>query len=310
MKKSKFLFILPLVGILASCVVTDYNPFGEDKYVPVGFQTESIVRALSDDEEDIFEDGLSRIDNYVTGVKETLELREYYHSYFGANAPEGVNDIDHSISSSSDIKTYNNDVKFKVQNATQSVLNDYLDYKNSTLLKEWTHLPTSATYETRRLSQVNEDDPEVTINAAGAYVELADYVDLFGYGVANIADDAYADASAVGMNADDEIILLLRDSTYDEMELSRNGFVQVTSSLVDEIKLVLYEPEDSDIPLYLPVQSRIYIEERAISRIYHDGEVLEYLDNPIVIGYQEVIKQWSSEDFGSYDLEAMPDLAE
>jgi len=310
MRSNKFIYILPLIGVLAGCSVTDFNPFQEDKYVPVGFQTESIIRDLTDDEDDIFEAGITRIGDYITGTQEIVEMREYYSSYFGVYAPDGVNDIDYSVSSLTDIKTYQNNVKVISQNASESVLNDYLDYTNEYVLKQWNYLPTPATYEVRRSTQINDEEAEVVTFAEGEYVEATDYNNIFGYSAASYVTSFEGAATAIGMNAGDEIIMLIRTSTFNVLNLARNGFVQVSNSIVNEIKLALYEPEDSDIPLYLPIQAREYIEQRAVSEIYHTNEVINYLDTPIVIGFHEVINKWSSANNGDYDLEAMPEITE
>lgn len=310
MRNRRLFNVLPLIVVLAGCSVTDFNPFQEDKYVPVGFQTESIVRALSDDEDDIFEAGITRIDDYITGLEERAEIRRYYSSYFGDYAPDGANDIDYSVSSLSIIKTYENNVRFATQTVSESVLNDYLDYTTEYVLKQWNYLPTPATYEVRRSMQVNDEKVEVVTFAEGAYVEADNYDNLFGYGAANYVISFEMGASAIGMNSSDEIIMLIRTSTYNVLNLARNGFVQVSNSFVNEIKLALYEPEDSDVPLYLPIQAREYIEQRAISEIYHTNEVINYLDTPIVIGFHEVINKWSSANNGDYDLEAIPEITE
>jgi hypothetical protein len=177
-------------------------------------------------------------------------------------------------------------------------------------LKQWNYLPTPATYEVRRSTQINDEEAEVVTFAEGEYVEATDYNNIFGYSAASYVTSFEGAATAIGMNAGDEIIMLIRTSTFNVLNLARNGFVRVSNSIVKEIKLALYEPEDSDIPLYLPIQAREYIEQRAVSEIYHTNEVINYLDTPIVIGFHEVINKWSSANNGDYDLEAMPEITE
>lgn len=309
MKKTRLLLILPLVSFLAACSVTDYNPFQEDKYIPIGFQTESIVRLLTDDETDVFEDGIPRIDDYVTGLSQTTENRDYDHSYFGDYSSDGANGIDYSLSSTADIKLYENHVRVSMQNMSESVLNDYLDYTTTVVFDQWTYLPTPTTFEVRFSLQVNEDS-QVFVFADGAYDDATDYDDLFGFGATSYVESASDAATAIGMNADDEIIILTRTSSFNTLNLSRNGFVRTTNSLVSEIKLALFEPEDSDDPLYFPVQAREYIETRVVSEIYHAAEVIKYLNEPIVIGYNETIIKWSTEVNGDYDLEEIPEITE
>ncbi len=307
MKKTKLLLILPLVSILAACTVTDYNPFQEDSYVPIGFQTESIVRFLTADEQDVFESGIARIDDYATGLLQTAEFRDYDHSYFGNYASDGAGGVDYSLTATNDSKIYNNNVKVSNTIGSETVLNDYLDYTTKTILDQWTYLPTPTTYEVRRSQKINED-LEVSVFAEGAYDEANDYDNLFGFGTSSYILSVSNNPISMGMNDDDEIIILERTSAYSTVNLARHGFVRVTHSYVDEIKLALYEPEDSDEPLYFPVQARQYTEIRAVTEIYSYGENITYLKEPIVIGYSETISKWSSADNGDYDMDKIPEV--
>lgn len=310
MKTIRKLFLLPLVTILSSCVVLDYNPFQEDEYVPIGSETESIVRGLNDEEAVVIEDGFDRIDNYITGQKLRVEEREYYASYFGDYAPDGAGEIDSSTTVLDARKTYNNNVKVRVYNETSGLLNDIIDVTNKTEETRWTYLPTAATYEIRRSLSVNDEEAVVSTFDTGPYNETLDYQTRFGYGVGAVSEANYNNALHVGVNADDTIIAIDRTSSPVQFSLARNGFVQVVINVVSETKFVLYEPEDSDNPLYLPIQYREYTDFRAVSEIYHDGQVLKYLDQSIIIGYSEFIYEWSTTDNGDYDIASIPDLSD
>ena len=308
MKKSKLVFLLPLATLLASCVTTDFNPFQEDDYVPIGWQTETIARSLNLEETTIMEDSFDRVDNYITGQKYLIEQREYYSSYFDEYAPNGTSEVDYASSISVSEKTYNNNVKTSLLAETDNMLSDYLDVTNVLTMESWTFLPTAATFEIRRSLVVNDADAVVTTYATGAYDEALDYQTRFGYGVGNLGESIYDSAMYVGVNANDDIIAINRISNPFELDLARNGYVRAVTDVIEETKYVLYEPEDSDDPLYLPVQYREYTEHRAISEIYHDNQVIQYLDQPIIIGYSEVIYEWMTEDYGDYVLGDIPEV--
>jgi hypothetical protein len=90
-------------------------------------------------------------------LSQTTENRDYDHSYFGDYSSDGANGIDYSLSSTADIKLYENHVRVSMQNMSESVLNDYLDYTTTVVLDQWTYLPTPTTFEVRFSLQVNED---------------------------------------------------------------------------------------------------------------------------------------------------------
>ncbi|NCA96876.1 MAG: hypothetical protein EOM77_01635 [Bacteroidia bacterium] len=306
MKSRKVLYVLPVLSILASCSMTDYNPFQEDGYVPVGLQTESIVRDLTSEEADTLEDNLSRVDGYITGMSEAAESRIYVSSYFGDYAPDGKEAIDISFSYASTSKTYNNNVKVKQISEEECMLNDYIDVTTTAETTRWTFLPTTTTFETRSSQAYNAEDAVVATYDSGAYNAASDYQSKFGYDAMSAIESTIDDAQHVGANADDEIIIITRLSEVEAVALARGGFVQVVTNSVVELKLSLYEPEDSDIPLYLPVQYRGYADYRAVSEIYHANEVIKYLDEPIVVQYQEEILKWMTQDYGDYAMSNIP----
>lgn len=308
MKKTKLLLLIPIASLLAGCVVTDYSPFKEDDYVPIGYQTESLTREITSDEEDVLIDGLLRMDDYVTGMKGTIEERFYFHSYFGKNAPIDYEDIDVSLSYSSEAKTYNNNVKVVRENEKESLMNDFLDVDSQEEVYRWTFLPTPATYEIRRSIERDSEDALVTMIDTGAYAAATDYQTHFGYNAAMTADSLLADSDFIGMNDDDMIIGIKRSSSSSIMELERNSYVYTLMNTVMEIKLSLYEPEDDSDPFYLPVQVREYGEMKVISEIFVQYERAKYLDKPIILGYQEGIVQYLTSDNGDYDTTNIPEI--
>lgn len=308
MKKTKLLLLIPIASLLAGCVVTDYSPFKEDDYVPIGYQTESITRVMTSDERGILEDGLLRMDDYVTGMKSTNEERYYLHSYFGKNTPTDYEDVDSSLSSSLEAKTYNNNVKVVRENEKESFMNDYADVDSEEEEYKWTFLPTPETYETRRSMARDSEDVAVTMIDTGAYVAATDYQTRFGHNVAETADSLIDDSDLIGMNDDEMIIGIKRTSASAILELRRNSYVYALTNRVVEIKLSLYEPEDDSNPFYLPVQVREYLEMRVISEIFVKNELAKYLDTPIIIAYQEEIVEYLTTDNGDYDIASIPEV--
>lgn len=309
MKTRKLIILLPVIALLSSCKMTDFNPFQEDGYVPVALQTESITRSLTTDESNTLEDNVLRIDDYITGQKVIAELRSYVYSYFGDNAPAGKETMDDAFSYVSTSKTYNNNVKVQQISEKEDLLNDYVDMTITAETTKWTYLPTAATFETRRSISTDGAAAIVTTYNSGAYNPATDYPTRFGYGVSSAISDTISAATFVGADAEDNIIVLIRESSISEFALSRNGLVLVSGNRVVELKLSLYEPEDSDVPLYLPIQQREYIDYRIITEIYHSNEVIKYLDEPIIITYQEETASWMTQDYGNYTLSDIPALS-
>jgi hypothetical protein len=308
MKKAKLLLLIPITSFLAGCVTTDYSPFEEDDYIPIGYQTESITRELTSDEEGVLIDGLLRMDDYVTGVKIAIEERYYLHSYFGKNTPIDYEDVDASLSYSSEAKTYNNDVKVVHENEKESFLNDYVSVDTQEEVYAWTFLPTPATYEMRRSVVRDSEDAIVTTIDTGAYVAATDYQTRFGHNAAMTADSLLADSDLIGMNDDETIVGIRRVSTSSIIELERNSYVYTLTNTVMEIKLSLYEPEDDSDPFYLPSQVREYGEMKVMSEVFVINELVKYLDTPITICYQEGIVEYSTTDNGDYDTGSIPEV--
>lgn len=287
--------------LLFGCIATDYNPFEEDEYVPIGLQTESIVRDLTIDEQDMFDNGVARFNDYINVFESTTQARSYHHSYFGIDAPSSTNETDYSGTSEQEGKTYDNDVYVMQTSDTERYMGDQVDYTNITESTHWTFLPSPTTIETRVSESVNDGEAEVTSFGVNAYEEANDYDVSFGFGVLSFVTAFLTIADFTGMNADDEVVAFYRSSTYSQMSLARNGYAMTTNNQVLEVKFRLYEPEDESDPLYLPVQSRFYTEVRITTGIYHQSEVMTYLKRPIIVAYDEGIISYSSQsDIGDY----------
>ncbi|MFA5481334.1 MAG: hypothetical protein WC282_03015 [Bacilli bacterium] len=307
MKRTNLLIALPLVVLMASCEAIDYSPFNDDKYEPVGFETEDIVRQLSAEETNVFNTGMDFVDNYTTSEKITTEERNFSWSYFDSNGPDGLDTSDYSISSTVENKLYNNNVRVRKVQESISTLSHYLDANVITTRVDWIYNPSPTTYEHRHSLILNGDVEKVTIADSGAYDETM-YDDIFAISPPSTLDvftDPY-----IGMNADEDIILIQFESESEHLPLARNTSVVYTTSVVYEAKFKLYEPEDDTAPFYRPILFRTFEQNRVASEEFQPGEEIVYFDKPVILGYSETIYAWDVLPKTAFSLNEIPDLTE
>jgi len=305
MKSKSLLAFIPMISLLSGCSVAPISPFKGDVYTPVGYATEAIVRGFNDEETNLLAASYPSSDQYLTRQFITNEARDYSRTYFGAYAPHGGAASDTSYSESFKLACYTNDVKVVELVAASHRMYDYADVTSSDEQTDWTFLPTTTTYETRRAASTDGSEDVVSTIAEGAY-DPSSHPTLFG--LATSAFFSGMSPDYYGVSATDELIYLDFASTREVYALSRDSACLLLTSMVREAHFTLYEPEDESPSFYYLAQYREFADCRIISEIYQVGQNIVYLDETVSIGYLETTSSWDVASNGVYDIGSIPDV--
>ncbi|MFA5762631.1 MAG: hypothetical protein WC931_03525 [Bacilli bacterium] len=306
--KSKLILVPLLSFFLVGC---NGGPFANDEYKPKGLTpTHKIIRALSSEEADLFDDSIETSDIYLKSFSRSMEVRYFFKKALPNHLTAET--YDYRESGYQAQKIYENDVVVFQNDVMQERI-----YQGSVVNLE---------AAIKIYGALNDEETEITlthdiVETSGehnvsvetlAYDPLSDYEAYF---LINLEAIVWSNIGLcdIGMTQENTIaasfvttFVTPIGSPYIADDGSK--FI-VETNMFFEAYFVKGVDEETEAEYFYLSYSRAYNEALIVSKEVPNivSEPIEYLDRPILLAYQEEIINASTDSNRNFDKTMIPE---